>query len=461
VARRVFDFEGGSDGVALTGNNTDGGNSGAAQITTNAGTARFSTRLVRSGNLGARFVAAANALSIGRFPFAPVANNTQSINYAFTLEATPATTTTVLTIRFNGGVAARLNWNTDNSLSILDTGNANPLVLSAGVTPGLGYEVSFRVKSATSTTGTITAVLYSAAGGEIGRATSSTYNLGTAALTQVDVGVVNTNPAAGTAVALDYLQMDDGSTTELRAPQASPAYSGTVTTTATVTTTGAGAPGASGAATTTATATASGAVQPATSGSAATSAAATGTGIGSATTSGASSATPTVTTTATGSPAAAGSASTSAVVISTGNGTAPSTGTGTATATVTASGTGVATLYGVAATVAAITASAQGAAALRGSASAAASATATGQGSASARGSGTTYPIASSVTDGAPSFSGAADTLVTVTALGGPSVTPHDVDVAGWLLPRRYAVALRPRRYDATTLPNRWKGDLR
>lgn len=220
---KTLDFETGPEGADLTA-----ANSGAQQVTLNGGTGKFSTRLVRSGNLGARIVSVANALAIARFNFA-ASNLTASINLPFVVEtAPPSNFTTVMSLRFSSGVAARVNWYPDNSLGITDAGAGSLLTLGTGLTPGAGYEVSIRAKAATSTTGTITAVLYTAAGVQVGTATSSTYNLGTAALAAIDVGVVNTNPAAGTAVAFDYPQLNDGSTGELRAPSAGTNYQGTL-----------------------------------------------------------------------------------------------------------------------------------------------------------------------------------------------------------------------------------------
>lgn len=220
---KTLDFETGPDGADLTT-----ANSGAQQVTLNGGTGKFSTRLVRSGNLGARIVSVSNALAIARFNFAAT-NLTASLNLPFVVEtAPPSNFTTVMSLRFSSGVAARLNWYPDNSLGITDSGAGSLLTLGTGLTPGAGYEISIRAKAATTTTGTIAAVLYTAAGVQVGTATSSTYNLGTAALAAIDVGIVNTNPAAGTAVAFDYAQLNDGSTAELRAPSAGTNYQGTL-----------------------------------------------------------------------------------------------------------------------------------------------------------------------------------------------------------------------------------------
>lgn len=218
---KTLDFETGPEGAALTMANT-----GAAQINAaSGGSAAFAKDTVRVGQLGARFTSGTNALAIGRFN-ATAANNTLSIGIVFQHKQTPILLTGVLSIRHGSGVAGRINWNPDNSLSIVDSGLGNTLTIATGLTPGTNYELTIRAKSATTTTGTVTAVLYSNSGTELGRATSSTYNLTTNTLAAVDVGIINTNSASGTIVALDCLQLDDGNANELRAPSAGTNYQG-------------------------------------------------------------------------------------------------------------------------------------------------------------------------------------------------------------------------------------------
>lgn len=224
---KTLDFETGPEGATLTT-----GNSGASQINAaSGGSAVFAKDTVRAGQLGARFTSGTNALAIGRFN-TTAANNTLSIGVVFQHKQTPTLLTGILSLRHGSGVAGRINWNPDNSLSIVDSGLGNTLTIATGLTPGANYELTIRAKSATTTTGTITAVLYSNAGTEIGRATSSAYNLTANTLAAVDVGIINTNSAAGTVVALDYLQLDDGNANELRAPTAGTNYQGSLALTA-------------------------------------------------------------------------------------------------------------------------------------------------------------------------------------------------------------------------------------
>jgi len=209
---KVLDFETGPEGATLTT-----ANSGAATVVTNGGTAVFAKDIVRSGQLGARFTTVANQLCIARFA-TTAANNTLSLGVVFTHKPTPAPLSGILSLRHSGGVAGRINWGVDNTLSIVDAALGNTLTIATGLTPGTPYELTIRAKSATTTTGTITAVLYTADGTELGRATSSTYNLGTNPFAATDVGILNSNATAGTTLALDYLQLNDGATNELRAP---------------------------------------------------------------------------------------------------------------------------------------------------------------------------------------------------------------------------------------------------
>jgi hypothetical protein len=98
---KTLDFETGPDGADLTA-----ANSGAQQVTLNGGTGKFSTRLVRSGTLGARIVSVANALAIARFNFAAT-NLTASLNLPFVVEtAPPSNFTTVMSLRFRQGPLA-------------------------------------------------------------------------------------------------------------------------------------------------------------------------------------------------------------------------------------------------------------------------------------------------------------------------------------------------------------------
>jgi fibronectin-binding autotransporter adhesin len=238
---KTLDFETGPEGATLTT-----ANSGAAQINAGSGgSALFATDTVRNGTLGARFTSGTNALAIGRFT-TTAANNTLSIGVVFQHKQTPTLLTGILSIRHGSGVAGRINWLPDNSLVLVDSTLSNTLTIATGLTPGTNYELTIRAKSASTTTGTVTAVLYTNSGTELGRATSNAYNLTANTLAAVDVGIINTNSTAGTIVALDYLQLDDGNAGELRAPSAGTNYqgnlaligTGTLAQTATAATTG-------------------------------------------------------------------------------------------------------------------------------------------------------------------------------------------------------------------------------
>lgn len=225
---KTLDFETGPEGTALTT-----ANSGASQINAGSGgSALFATDTVRNGTLGARFTSGTNALAIGRFT-TTTTSNTLSIGVVFQHKQTPTLLTGILSIRHGSGVAGRINWNPDNSLSLVDSSLGNTLTIATGLTPGTNYELTIRAKSATTTTGTVTAVLYTNSGTELGRATSNTYNLTANTLAAVDVGIINTNSTAGTIVALDYLQLDDGNANELRAPSAGTNYQGNLALTGT------------------------------------------------------------------------------------------------------------------------------------------------------------------------------------------------------------------------------------
>jgi hypothetical protein len=412
---KPIDFEAGPEGADLSQANT-----GAQQVTVNGGSAKFSTRLVRSGTLGARIVSVANALAIARYQFAAT-NLVASLNYPFTVEAAPPSNfTTPFSLRFASGVACRLNWYPDNSLGITDAAAGSLLTLGTGLTPGAGYEVSIRAKAATSTTGTITVVLYNAAGVELGRVTSAAYNLGTNPFAAVDVGIVNTNPAAGTAVAFDYLQLNDGSTAELRAPQATPAYTGTAALTGSGTLTGAGAPGTA----------ATGALS--------------GTG----------------SLTATGTPRTAASAAQGGTGSLTGTGS-PQTG-----STATLNGVGSLTASGAPAALSTASLSSSGALSAAARAVMAGQVDLAGAGTLTALGTPAHAGAAALVGDGiltgvgTPTMTALASLSGTGTLTGAPTVVGHDITVTATLGPRRHGSTLGAPRTSSSLGSRRWESHL-
>lgn len=213
----------GTPGATLTA-----GNSGASTVVPNGGTATFSTEFVVEGATGAKFTAAANALSIARFT-SQASNLTMSYGVAFMIPANPAKSWINFASLRASGAPLKANWTAAGTIDIRDQNNANPVTLSGTYQTGKGYWLSIRAKAATSTTGTFTANVYDLTTRTlVGTATSSTYNLGTVAITGGDIGVVNGDPTAGDTAYFDLLSFDDGSTAEIMPPVVPINYQGTL-----------------------------------------------------------------------------------------------------------------------------------------------------------------------------------------------------------------------------------------
>jgi len=218
----------GTPGATLTA-----GNSGASTVVPNGGTATFNTDFVVEGTTGAKFTAAANALSIARFT-STASNLTMSYGVAFMIPANPAKSWINFASLRASGAPIKANWTAAGTIDIRDQNNANPVTLSGTYQVGKGYWLSIRAKAATTTTGTFTANVYDLATRTlVGTATSSTYNLGTVAITGGDIGVVNGDPTAGDTAYFDLLSFDDGSTAEILPPNNGTNYQGTLTLTGT------------------------------------------------------------------------------------------------------------------------------------------------------------------------------------------------------------------------------------
>lgn len=213
----------GTPGATLTT-----GNSGASTVVPNGGTATFSTDFVVEGTTGAKFTAAANALSIARFT-SSASNLTMSYGVAFMIPANPAKSWINFASLRASGAPLKANWTAAGTIDIRDQNNANPVTLSGTYQTGKGYWLSIRAKAATSTTGTFTANVYDLTTRTlVGTATSSAYNVGTVAITGGDIGVVNGDPTAGDTAYFDLLSFDDGSTAEIMPPVVPVNYQGTL-----------------------------------------------------------------------------------------------------------------------------------------------------------------------------------------------------------------------------------------
>jgi len=209
VTEQTFDFETATAGTQVTTASTIG----ASSVTTSGGTVKIDNTCVGNGTRNILMtVTTANTVTIARFNVN--ASLVQSFGGWFTTPATPTANLTIHAPRYSGGPVFRVNWGTNNALTTGDFSGAtaNPITIATGLTPGARYYLAYQLTIATPTTGQIALQVYDSAGALIGSGTSSSYNLGTTAMSAMDVGVVSTMPV-GRSVAWDYVQVNDGSTT--------------------------------------------------------------------------------------------------------------------------------------------------------------------------------------------------------------------------------------------------------
>ncbi|MEF2979085.1 hypothetical protein [Subtercola sp. YIM 133946] len=207
-----------ADGATVVAGTSGVNTIGATGITPNTGTITFSNLLVWSGLLGIRFLSGAGAQCLARFP-TPANSMTMSMGVPFAVEAKPATNATVFAgLRYASGYACRVQWSASNIIQVFDSASGNILNVMTGAVPGAQYWLSIGVVVATSTTGYILVEVYNWAGVLLGSATSSAYNLGTAALVTTDVGIINTNPTAGTGVRMDFVQFNSDNAAGIKPP---------------------------------------------------------------------------------------------------------------------------------------------------------------------------------------------------------------------------------------------------
>jgi hypothetical protein len=217
VSLTTFDFEAGTNGATITT-----GTTGANQIVLNGGTGVFDNSTdVWSGSLAVKITSGVSALAIMRL-LSGTTNKTMSFGGGFVVWGTPAVQKRIMTIRHTSGSAADVNWETNNNLTIGDTGHGNLVTIATGLTPGNMYWLSIRAVAATTSTGSFTANVYDSTGTFVAGASSSTFNLNTNNLTGGDFGIVNTNSTTATSVSWDDVNWNDGSTVEITPPVSAP-----------------------------------------------------------------------------------------------------------------------------------------------------------------------------------------------------------------------------------------------
>jgi PKD repeat protein len=206
-----YHYETGPQSAALTSANT------GASLSTINGSAIFDSASALSGNFGGKYSCNANVVCTQRF--LPNASSTSmAFSVGFELPSSPLSFDVMFyTLRYSSGVSLSLFWSTTNTVYMTDASGANRITLITGANPGTKYRIAGSVIVATSTTGTYTINTY------VGQSTSpinsapfhsTAYNLGTSAISAVDVGIVSANSPSGTVVMIDDIQFNDGSTTE-------------------------------------------------------------------------------------------------------------------------------------------------------------------------------------------------------------------------------------------------------
>jgi hypothetical protein len=216
VTLNTFDFEGtqgatiAGTGITLAGTGTAIHDSAQAVVGGTGGKCTASDGLTRS----ARCAATTPSLTMAVSP------------YLRTPAATPSVDFSMGTIRnVTPGVSLRIIYTPAGAVGVQGvTGGFQSMATGVALNTMLRWELL--MVAATSATGTITAKAYTSAAGwttQLGSTfTSTTFDLGTAALAVCDVGAL-TAQTPGAVVGFDYVRMEDGRTTEFGAP---PAVSG-------------------------------------------------------------------------------------------------------------------------------------------------------------------------------------------------------------------------------------------
>lgn len=209
-------FETGPQGAALAS-----GNSGSSTQSVAGGTHVFDTATKAHGNFGAKFTNAAAASTFRRWLFAAPATTWQFSGVITMPTSAPAANTVVASFGRASDGAGRVQIIVDTQLrlGVQGVGGAGTANITAALTGGSKYRVTLQVVGGSATTSSVTAKVYSEAGGawttQVGSTwTSSTFNTGTDQVAGVDLGIVNTQAAAYT-VGWDDIQLNDGTGSEI------------------------------------------------------------------------------------------------------------------------------------------------------------------------------------------------------------------------------------------------------
>lgn len=164
------------------------GNTGFLALSTAAGGSKtFDSTVGINSNTGLAIVDVAGTNQARTNTFTATADLELTFTFK-TPSSNPGAAITFTAFRWASGVAFRFNWNTNGSFGLFDNGSVNNSITGSGV---MSLATNYTIKSsfhvATSTTGVVTVQVFNAAGTQVGSTfTSTTANLGTNNLTQID-----------------------------------------------------------------------------------------------------------------------------------------------------------------------------------------------------------------------------------------------------------------------------------
>lgn len=211
----------GWESATPSGTTLTNSNSGAAATVIGTGcTAVSSSTSPLYGSLCATFaVPATNVGNIQRFTISG-GTTTMAFSIPFRIDALPSTgKKRIWSPRYASGYVFNLAAQSDGTLQVADQAGANFLTTTETVTVGQWYRAEILiVVGATTSTGTVSCNFYLDDTTTRFNATtlsSSSYNLGTAAVAAMDVGSIQNGVSASMTISFDDIRYEIGGTTEI------------------------------------------------------------------------------------------------------------------------------------------------------------------------------------------------------------------------------------------------------
>jgi hypothetical protein len=203
-------------GTALTGSNSGG----AAAPSVGAGCSAVSdSTSPLYGSMSAKFTVPAT--NVGDLQRATIAGGTTTMSFAipFRIDALPSTgKKQIWAPRYATGYMGRLEVTSTGAIDFADAAGGNVLTTAETVTIGQWYVAKILLTAATSTTGTISVNIYLDDTTTRFNATtlsSSSYNLGTAAVASMDIGSIQNGISASMTISFSQPRYEVGGTSEI------------------------------------------------------------------------------------------------------------------------------------------------------------------------------------------------------------------------------------------------------